>query len=138
MLYRKFGSTPVCSVIFRVQIVIKMLLVKLDTNRIIKIEVLLSWPDEVLSERKLENFSARPSMKLSPGGPDVQRAAYSHTACSYPAVSRYDAEFETDLPLGKGRETMLHCWSVRVLQLKLLQDINRLAWPACDGPLCAC
>ena len=30
--------------------------------------------------------------------PDVQWPAYSHTTCLYPAVSHYDAEFETGMP----------------------------------------
>ena len=100
-----------------------MLLVELDTNRIINIEVLLPWDEAMfLSERKLEDSSTRTSMKLSPGGAR-QYQNDQLTAIQRVAVSHYDAEFEIDMPLGK---LVLNCRSVRVLQLKILQDINRL------------
>ena len=128
MPYRKFGSTPVCSVFFRVQIVFIMLSVELDTNRIINIAVLLQWPDEAmfLSEQKLEDFWT--SMKLSPGGARQYQTYNDHlTAIQRVRILQFrimtQEEFET-MPLGK---SVLHCRSVRVLQLKILQDINWLA-----------
>ena len=80
-----------------------------------------------LSEQKLEDFWT--SMKLSPGGARQYQTYNDHlTAIQRVRILQFrimtQEEFETDMPLGK---SVLHCRSVRVLQLKILQGINWLA-----------